>query len=183
MPEDLETLNRDRRRAYELLRQKRYEAALEIFLKIFDGTEPAVANCVGRIYASKSFPGFNLESAKRYFSISATSDDPYGLYYLGRICRSQGQMDEAVQLYKRASDAGNHEAAYGLYLYYRKTNLSTAMRYLDKAAAAGNEFPPAITTKAILSMEGRYGWKNIPAGIVSYVKNIPRLIEFTRNNV
>jgi TPR repeat protein len=179
---EIRELNEKRKQAYALLRAKRYQESLDQFLSIFDGTEVHVANCIGYIYSLKDFAGYDPKQAANYFTIAAGSGDSDAMDVLGHLYLRMGDEGAAIGHFQNAAEAGNASSFYSLYgIQWRRRNLTEAIAYLKRAAAMNH--PPATTTLAILSMEGRLSLAKIPGGFVAYFRNIPAIFRYARQAI
>ena len=172
-------INTRRQRAYYLLLGHKYSDSLREFLEVFDGKEVYISNCIAYIYSRKDFSGYDPEKAISYFTIGSELGDNFATNAIGDVYASMGQNANAMNYYSKAAEAGNAESFYSLYqIYMRRNELKSAFSNLERSAALGH--PPAITTLAILSIEGRFGPSKILSGIISYFRNIPNLIRYSK---
>ena len=179
---DHKGLNERRQLAYTLLRERRYGEALQRFLEVFDGTEPEIANCIAYIYSLSDYDGKNEGKSLEYYQVSASRGDDYAQYAIGGIYFVRGDIASAVRYYELASKNGNAECSYQLYKILRDSgNRNGADEILKRAADQGH--PLCITKRSIRAINGKYGAHSIIPGIISYFRNIPALIKYSKERV
>ena len=170
------------RKAYDFLRRKDWPNALERFRQIFDGHNPAIATCIGFIYDQKGSTFYDPEKAIEYYTIAANGGDAYAQYALGGILFERGESAQAINWYARCSAAGDANCSYMAYRLNKvRKNEQEASIFLERASNQGH--PVAIQKFAVYYMLGRFGIRGILKGIQMYIKNVPKLINFTKSNI
>jgi TPR repeat protein len=181
-PVSSDQVNRRRQQAFDLLARKQYRQSREMFERVYDGQEAAIASCLGFIHAQINSAEYDYEKAVAYYQVAANQGHPYSQYALGGLLMQRGQLDKALEWYIKASDLGNAECSYAAFqLLRRRGDLTEARRLLDRAVALGH--PIAIQRRATEYLKGQFGVRHVPTGIWLYFKNIPNLIKYAKENV
>ena len=85
-----------------------FTTAAKVFLKYAD-TNPKAAAYAGRCYYNGAGVERNIELAKKYFSIAAKANEPFGLNGLGVIIQKESP-EAAFALFEKAAQSGIKEA-------------------------------------------------------------------------
>lgn len=126
-------LNAHRQRAYDLLLSKNYDESRRLFESIFDGSDAAVASCLGIIHSGAG-PIYHIGKAERYYRIAAEAGDLVGQYALAGLLKERDETQAALTWYEKASDAGDAPSSYMLSVLYDAHGAKDlAARFLDRA--------------------------------------------------
>lgn len=181
-PLSINDLNVVRKEAYGRLERKEYGRALALFEHVFDGKEAWVASCMGFIYSRRDSGEYNRTKAKRFYRIAAEQGDTYAQYALGGLLTEDGNSEDAQRWYTMGSDAGEPSCSYILYRHFKsRGDNETAERYFNRAVDQGN--PIAFQHLSIRYVKGYFGISGVLKGFNMYIKNIPKLIRYIKENV
>lgn len=179
---DTESVNDRRGKAYNYLSEKRWGEARDEFEQIFDGTDAAIATCLGFIYDQKDTPFCDPDRAEKYYRISAEKGDTYAQYALGGLLLAKGEKALALAWYKQCSSGGNANCSYIAYqLYKERKEEQESEAYFRLAFNQGH--PIAVQKRSLEYMKGKFGLHNVAVGLFMYLRNIPTLTRFVRENI
>jgi TPR repeat protein len=179
---EVHRLNEVRAEASRLLADRQYGLARDRFESSYDGRDPDVANSLGYIYSLKEFSDYNLAKSVEYYTTAASQGNTYAQHALAGICKEMGDINKAIFWCTKASESGSGDCSYILYRHHLEAGDNQAAKmFLERAVQQGH----ALATQrfAIRNIFGAYGWNRIPFGVRLYFSNIPKLTEYTKQQV
>ena len=105
--------------------------------------EPAAALNLGMAYQYGRGVAADAEEAMRWYRLGATAGDPGAQCNLAVMHSAKGEVESAAFWHKKGAASGNLNSTFNLYEYYMEgrgveKDEGTAVKYLQKAAAAGH---------------------------------------------
>jgi tetratricopeptide (TPR) repeat protein len=166
--------------ARQLLERKDFNAALDAYLALKQDGYKGVDYTIGWIY--NNLPIRDLQKSIEYQKIASGEGNALAQHALGGLYFEIGDLISSVESYKLAADNGRDECLFLAHHVYRKLkDTYNSDLYLSKAVKNGDPF--AIRNFSFDCMLGKKGLAKIPVGIITYIKNVPRLIRAARTKM
>jgi TPR repeat protein len=165
--------------AYQALINREWARAADLFASVFDGTEAAVATCLGYVYSHKDSLVCDRAKAILYYRIAAEAGDKEAIKALGGLLYEEKDDAEACRWLGLCSADGDAECSYFLYRSSKRAGQRPlAAQSLQIAARRGH--PLAAQKWACDAIIGRYGASQVINGLVLYFKNLPKLYNYVK---
>lgn len=121
-------------------REKYRSLAVEWFYHAYQKGDRLAPRFLGYIFLDGELAPRDIDLAASFFEKSTYYGDTFSAYELARINYDKGAIDEAINYYRIAADAGFQEAQFELavLLFDRNINSPEGVRYLTKAVDSGH---------------------------------------------